>query len=455
MHFGIHIIQRSRMPLDHERSRDLNGYRCLLLKTSSSFAKEMSLPEYKFLDKTEDYECPICTLVLNSPVQTRCCGTVFCKSCIEQWRTPSILTSGMHQRGGASPSCCPQCRSSPLQCYDDKRTERMIKNLNVTCTNHKSGCKWTGELRNLSSHLSNTNTSGCQYQMVPCPRKCGENILRSQIVKHSVEACIHRKVQCKFCQTTGYYNIIIGKHYDECPKVTISCPNNCDTSSLMRSELQEHINQCPLQVVPCEYADAGCSQHMPRKDIEIHRITGMAQHLDLVNKKLSQLLEHLEYKDHIAPIIMKMSNFLKQETWSSPNFYTHCNGYKLQLKVSVKHASNVMTLFGAGSLSVSIVSVEGPFDEHLNWPMHARVNVRLLNQVHNSHHHSVTFQIERQRGKTAPHCVEQFIPYSKLSSQGNAQVKFLMNNSLYFQVLVELLGDCKPKPWLNSSLVLT
>ena len=415
----------------------------------------MSLPEYKFLDKTEDYECPICTLVLNTPVQTRCCGAVFCKSCIEQWRTPTGVTGS--QRRATSASCCPQCRTSPLQYYDDKRTERMIKNLNVTCANHKSGCKWTGELRNLSGHLSNTNISGCQYQVVPCPSKCGENILSSQLMKHSKENCIHRKVQCKFCQTTGYYNIIIGKHYDECPKVTILCPNNCKTSTLMRSELQEHIKQCPLQVVHCEYANAGCSQKMPRKDIEIHRVTGMAQHLDLVNKKLSQLLEHLEYKDHIAPVVMKMSNFTQQETWSSPCFYTHANGYKLQLKVSVNFGLNISSPFGVSniSLSVSIVPVEGPFDELLNWPMHARVSVRLLNQVHNSQHHSVTFQIERQRGQTAPHCVEQFIPCSKLSSQGNSQVKFLMNNSLYFQVLVELLGDCQPKPWLNSSIVLT
>lgn len=415
----------------------------------------MSIPEYKFLDKTDEFECPICTLVLKSPVQTRCCGAVFCKSCIVQWSTPSVS-----QRRVAT-TCCPQCRASPLQYFDDKRTERMVKNLTVTCSNHKSGCKWTGELRNLSSHLSSTSTSGCEHQVIPCPRKCGENVLRSQLTKHSNEDCINRKVECKFCQIIGYYKIIIGSHYNECPKVKIPCPNNCAISSLMRSELQEHIKRCPLQMVPCEYANAGCNQRVARKDIEIHKVTGMSQHLNLVNKKLSQLLEHVECKDHIAPIVMKMANFTKQETWSGPCFYTHSNGYKLQLKVSVKHpSSNVFSIFGVhnnpGCLSVSIVPIEGPFDDQLNWPMRARVSIRLLNQVQNSQHHSVTFQIERQRHETTPHCVEPFLNSSiKLTGQAGTQVQFLVNDALYFQVLVELLGVCQPKPWLNPTLVLT
>jgi len=413
----------------------------------------MSLPEYEFLDSKEDYECPICTLVLTIPVQTRCCGTLFCKSCIEQWSLPNNQGGMGLQRGRRAPtSCCPHCRVSPLQYYDDKRTERMIKNLTVTCSNHKSGCKWTGELRNLSGHLSSTNTAGCEYQVIPCPKQCGEHVLRSYLSVHSKEDCIHREAKCTFCQMRGYYKIIIGSHYDECPQVKIPCPNNCAVSSVLRSELQEHIKQCPLEIVPCDYVNAGCSQRMARKDIEIHRVTGMNLHLNLVNKKLSQLLEHLECRDHIAPIVMKMSNFRQQEKWNSPCFYTHTNGYKLQLKVSVSCTpTNQLFNTNVGFLSVLIVPIEGPFDEHLSWPMCVRISVRLLNQNQNSHHHSVTFQIERQRHETSPHCIEQFLAYTKLNSVSG--VDFLVDDSLYFQVLVELLGDCQPKPWLNTTLV--
>lgn len=417
----------------------------------------MSLPEYKFLDSKEDYECTICTLVLTTPVQIKCCGAVFCKSCIEQWSS-SNREGGTALERRAPTSCCPHCRTSPLLYYDDKRTERMIKSLTVTCSNHKSGCKWTGELRNLSSHLSSTNTAGCEYQVIPCPSKCGENVLRSHLSLHSKEKCVHRKAKCTFCQMTGSYKIITGSHYDECPKVKISCPNGCTISSVLRSELQEHIKQCPLEIVPCDYANAGCSQRMTRKDIEIHQVTGMNQHLNLVNKKLSQLLEHIKCRDHIAPIVMKMSYIRQQqEKWNSPCFYTHTNGYKLQLKVSVSCIPPTNQLFkdtNADFLSVSIVPVEGLFDEHLSWPMCARISVQLLNQDQNSHHHSVTFQIEWKRHKTAPHCIEQFLACAELNNP-RLQAKFLVNDSLFFQVLVELLGDCKPKPWLNPTLVLT
>lgn len=424
----------------------------------------MSLPEYQFIDKTEDYECPICTLVLTAPVQTRCCGAVFCRSCIEQWSVPTGVAGTANifsiplggQRRTTSGSCCPHCRGSPLQYYDDKRTERMIKNLTVTCSNHKLGCKWTGELRNLSGHLNSMNTTGCEHQVIPCPKKCGKNVLRSHLTKHSSEDCIHRKVECKFCQMSGYYKIIVGSHYDECPRVKIPCPNSCTTSNFLRSELREHIKQCPLEIVSCDYANAGCTQHMARKDIEIHRVTGMSQHLNLVNKKLSQLLEHMECKDCIAPIVMKMSNFSQHEkqenkNWSSPCFYTHANGYKFQLRASVKRTFN-----NTPFLAVSIVLLEGPFDEHLTWPMCARVSVRLLNQVQNSQHHSVTFQLERQRREAAPHSVDQFLACNRLSCQPTgSQVQFLVSDSVYFQVTVELLGSCQPKQWLNASHVLT
>ncbi|XP_065919700.1 TNF receptor-associated factor 4-like [Dysidea avara] len=562
----------------------------------------MAQPDYKFTGSTEDFECPICTLVVSSPVQTNCCGSVYCKSCIVQWCGTSSGTSGSggNQRRlrRRSVKCCPNCRHTPLQYYDDKRTERMVKGLTVTCSNHKSGCAWTGELRNLSDHLNSSNTSGCQYQVVSCPNKCGEtSILRSHLQDHIKEECTHRKVQCIYCQLTGHYKVIVGNHYDECPSVTIHCPNNCSTSDLLRLELAEHIEKCPLQVVSCEYSHAGCDKHMARKDIEIHQVTGMVEHLTLVNKKLLQLQEQIECKDHIVPIVFKMSNFSQQQSWASPCFYSHCNGYKLQLIVTVNrtasglfdmssttapnllascttngaisvgstiapratksrptstaspsgsglfstkttaiasHTANstasslgrislvatstntatcttkpsttgsslgfgLMTTstntttastsssatasslnsatfstsvgsfghFGissfysnTGSLSISIVVKEGPFDAHLQWPVCARVTVKLLNQLQDSQHHSVTLQIEKPRPGTAHMPVENdflhFIFCRMLDATlTGSPVQFLKDDSLYFQVTVELLGARQPQPWLNCTLVLT
>ena len=41
--------------------------------------------DYKFVPVVDDnYECPICTLVLRNPVQTEC-GHRFCGNCIRKW----------------------------------------------------------------------------------------------------------------------------------------------------------------------------------------------------------------------------------------------------------------------------------------------------------------------------------------------------------------------------------
>jgi len=648
----------------------------------------MAQPNYKFTGNTEDFECPICTLVVSSPVQTNCCGSVYCKSCIVQWGGTTSGSGGSrrHHRTDRRRSeiCCPNCRHTPLQYYDDKRTERMVKGLTVTCSNHKAGCDWTGELRNLSDHLNSSSTSSCQFQVVPCPNRCGESsILRSLLQDHIKEKCSHRKVQCVYCQLTGHYKVIVGSHYDECPRVPVQCPNNCSASGLVRFELIKHIKKCPLQVVPCEYSHAGCDKRMARKDVEIHQVTGMMEHLTLVNRKLLRLQEHIECKDHISPIVFKMSNFSQQQSWDSPCFYSHSNGYKLQLMVMVNHtesglfdipststpswlsshaavsvsvsscassttkstkgglfntsncsnstsslsgfnllassgnghatnlstpmfgfnaashttnsttssfsftlaptssganaATNVSSLtpnattvsssvtvssntaigkclvttsaggsagtintanscrnlfatsttgnavtshannsnatanlqmpagstgnfsttglmgtsastlhvtpsfsngatsaghfsFGAtsigpssfnmptGSLSISVIVKEGPFDERLHWPMCARVNVALLNQLQDSQHHSVTFQIEKPRPGTS-HVHEKsdhlhFI-FCKLlnNTLSGSLVQFLKNDSLYFKATVELLGPDQPQPWLNCTLV--
>jgi len=608
---------------------------------------KMAQRDYKFTGNTEDFECPICTLVVSSPVQTNCCGSVYCKSCIVQWGGTYTGSGGsQRQHRRRSVKCCPNCRHTPLQYYDDKRTERMVKNLTVTCSNHMSGCEWTGELRNLPDHLNSSSTSGCQYQVVPCPNRCGgTGILRSHLENHIKEECTHRKVQCVYCHLTGFYKVIVGSHYDECPGVTVQCPNSCSTSNLLRSELMEHIKNCPLQVVPCEYSHAGCDKHMARKDIEIHQVTGMVEHLTLVNKKLLQLQEQIECKDHIVPIVFKMSNFSQQKSWAGPCFYSHCNGYKLQLIVTVNrtttglfNASNTTTSdlfassshsattgairvsssndaaphvtnssvtasiatstasslggfglristakkkargmaksartntatsatntnattrglfantvtsctanstatvqsigatntntaatctaassiwfglmatsmdtsttstlhassstsrissttfdssnatttisgsfttsaghFGSssfnsntatGSLSISVVIKEGPFDAHLQWPMCARVSVKLLNQLQDSQHHSVALQMEKPRPGTTHVSMESdclhFIFCEMLNTTlCGSPVQFLKDDSLYFQVTVELLGAHHSQPWLNHTLVLT
>lgn len=61
------------------------------------------------------------------------------------------------------------------------------------------------------------------------------------------------------------------------------------------------------------------------------------------------------------------------ETWTSPQFYTHNNGYKMSLDVICRG-------YKGNHISVYIHLKRGEFDDELTWPFRGEIVVRLLNQ---------------------------------------------------------------------------
>ena len=97
-----------------------------------------------FVDKIpDDLICALCQDVVRKPLQTKCCGQVYCKVCIN--RLPRIV------RGMLG---CPHCREK-LEVFIDKRAENFVNNMKISCINSKRGCSWMGQLTNLKGHLDN------------------------------------------------------------------------------------------------------------------------------------------------------------------------------------------------------------------------------------------------------------------------------------------------------------
>ena len=95
----------------------------------------------------DDLICALCQDVVRKPLQTKCCGQVYCKVCIN--RLPRIV------RGMLG---CPHCREK-LEVFIDKRAENFVNNMKIFCINVKRGCTWMGQLTNLKNHLDDCKLS--------------------------------------------------------------------------------------------------------------------------------------------------------------------------------------------------------------------------------------------------------------------------------------------------------
>ena len=72
--------------------------------------------------------------------------------------------------------------------------------------------------------------------------------------------------------------------------------------------------------------------------------------------------------------------------WYSEPFYTHNKGYKMCLHVDAAGCGN-----GKGThLSVGLFLMKGLHDDELTWPLRGNFEMKLLNQISDSEHHSMT-----------------------------------------------------------------
>ena len=90
--------------------------------------------------------CPICQLILRDPYQVKCCGSIFCHSCIERIQ--------------ADHKPCPICRENSFDMFEDKGLKHALSQLHVFCKHRKDGCMWKGELGELQPHLNMVIHSG-------------------------------------------------------------------------------------------------------------------------------------------------------------------------------------------------------------------------------------------------------------------------------------------------------
>ena len=323
---------------------------------------------------------------------------------------------------------CSLCYTSGELYFIEGQHKKYCLKFPLTCPNE---CGTSLLREDLGKHRKQ-----CPLEKVDCPNNCGISLSRQSLDIHVASECPCRTITCQHCNISGKYQFINGQHKDDCPKLPLLCPNNCKVKTIPREEMQTHVDtSCPLAVVQCEYHAVGCDAKVRRGDLEKHRKEGMEAHLSLTTqqlattnatlnkaiakfhtkigemesstqKKVNELenkiqldctvLESLvgkwRYKIHsealnpslkVVPLIVKMSELVHQQLWSTDYFFTHTKGYKIKLSLTL--VKGVLDPFSYYSLIVYLM--DGPYDNNLPWPMSGMLKITLLNQISDDEHY--------------------------------------------------------------------
>ena len=240
---------------------------------SSASIKIPQLPEkeYDFVEEpSQDYICPVTLELLRDPQQTTCCGHHL-----------SLEAATRLQQGGKP---CPMCNEPNLTTMPDKFYKRKVNELKVHCPNKGSGCEWVGDLGSVDQHANS------------CPK---------------------RPWQCDFCDFKGTYEVVTNDHFPVCVKYPEPCPNQCEMVSVPRCDLEKHLTHCPLQLVECEFSQAGCHERIPRQDLSRHMEEGAQRHLlsmSLFNLNLTrELHKKMAEKDQQIATLQEQNRDLQRQ----------------------------------------------------------------------------------------------------------------------------------------------
>jgi len=220
----------------------------------------------------------------------------------------------------------------------------------------------------------------CPLEEIECPNDYHKVLQQQYLTNHINTECPCCQVNCQYCQMSGKFLFIEGQHKEECPKLPIPCPNKCEVVSMPREDMEEHRQECPLELIECEYYGMGCHAIMVRKDQHGHEKEKVDEHLLLTKTKLVDTKANYEMKinklefefetkisglefelqqnralmkalfgewtaelntkalqlpsdDRVLPVVVQMSEYTNNKKtnadWYSDPFYTHKEGYKM------------------------------------------------------------------------------------------------------------------------------
>jgi len=331
---------------------------------------------------------------------------------------------------------------------DQNRQARLeTHSLQLFCPNKAKGCDWKGKIPEIDGHMSSED--GCQFVSVTC--RCGKSFIRGSLTKHYRTSCplTPQLSVCPHCGLRKGKGFIEGAHIEECPKAPLACPNNCEIDAVTREEMLAHLEECPLQLVPCEYKHVGCKVKVQRKNMSFHCENYTTQHLQLVTENVvnteneviatkQQISEttnqlataHSVVADMLlqvasmvemlagnkaqkeknfsiqhwqvwlccrgmqsatkvlhAPVIIRMTDFESKRRGKELWYSPPFLSHRNGYKVQLKVHPDGFDECAGTHFSMGICIKDGPYDEKLEWPVLGKFTISLMNQHMDSNHY--------------------------------------------------------------------
>lgn len=249
--------------------------------------------------------CSSCQQLLKDPCLLSCCGSAFCKECV-------------NRLNGSTKKCSrDKCGKEYTVISEGSKIEDLRKKLlglKVYCPMRGNGCRWTGVIEQLEKdHLksSSEDLSACQFQEVHCPNQCGTFLPRGKMKEHRLSHCTRQLALCSHCGIEGKIEEIL-IHQRMCPSTPVQC-DKCKIKGIPRCDILAHLEEkCPQRIIFCKYRYVGCYDEIKFVDISDHNSKCYQKHLDLLSEKLQFVSnENIELCQEVEELRMENERLAK------------------------------------------------------------------------------------------------------------------------------------------------
>ena len=463
----------------------------------------------EFFEQTlKDLDCPICFQIPWSPFLTACCGNHLCEACVKATKEKRNRRCPFCNKKPISGIIDKKfqrqinelqvyCLHKALGCLWVGALSKLTKHLgegkidgeckfvSLSCT---SSCGKQIFRCELEEHLSEEcplRTYACEY--------CGYSSTYDDITTKHYSNCPDYPMACpNLCSEEKIKNSNLDQHLLTCPDEIISCSFNeigCE-ERIKRRCLQQHIKANVMQhqlMMYDAFKSVKKENDALKDDIRILKQKNDELQKNDVALKCAQIrMDHMtvgfvlkmaenikadkweEYfsslatistdtLDCVSPVIIKWPDYseVKQiakessvvggKYYYTRPFYTHPDGYKMQLCIWP---------YRENSISVYCHLMRGENDDHLKWPFIGSVTITLLNQRADSEH--ITKRLRYNGSAELANTVKKpesdkirnsagwgcrnFISVSEVESS-TAQRQYLMNDALYFKISTSLRSN--------------